>query len=134
MTLRYPYFLAIFLALTASVGCGDSKFEVAGEVTFDSQSVKDGSIVFIATDGEAKREGARFLDGTFTIRIAPGNYRLEVNAQVSSGTRKQIGFDGKEEVIHLTEELFPDYYNVNSTLTKQIEPGRNRLDLHLKKK
>jgi hypothetical protein len=48
------------------------------------------------------------------------------------GKRKQKGFDGKDEEVELTEELFPELYNTKSILIEEIQPGKFKLNLDLK--
>ena len=59
--------------------------------------------------------------------LPPGNYKVELNAQKVISTRKQKGFDGKDEEVQITDELFPERYNAKSTLTAKVEPGTNKL-------
>jgi hypothetical protein len=120
------------LALIA--GCGDGKGSVRGTVSLDGQTVKSGSITFVSTEGELIREGAVITNGAFTARMPPGKYKLELTGSRPAGTRTQKGFDGKDEVIELTEELFPDYFNSKSDLTEVIKPGDNTVNLDLKTK
>ena len=114
-------------------GCGDGKASVQGAVTFDGQPVKAGSIVFVSTE-PLVREGAPIVDGTFKTRVPPGTYKIELNAKRVTGTRKQKGFDGREEELELTGELFPERYNAKSELTEVIKPGNNTITLDLKSK
>jgi len=120
--------LASALAL-ALVGCGDRKSSVSGTVTFEGQPVKDGSVTFVKSEGEVVREGAVIRDGTFQASLPPGEYKIELNAQKVVSKRKQKGFDGKDEEVDITEELFPERYNTKTTLTKKINRGANTVKL-----
>ena len=115
-------------------GCGDGKGAVRGTVTFDGQSVKSGAVTFVSLEGPLVREGAAITDGAFTAKVPPGKYKLELNAQKFASKRKQIGMDGKEEELTLTEELFPAYYNAKSELVEMIKAGDNTITLNLKTK
>ena len=129
------HLILIFLAVCSLVpGCGDGKSIVKGTVSFDGQPVKSGSITFVSIEGDLVREGAVITDGAFTARLPPGKYNVELSAQRKAGTRTQKGFDGNDEVIQLTEELFPDYYNSKTELVETIRAGENVLTLQLKKK
>lgn len=113
-------------------GCGDEKSSVSGTITFDGQPVASGMIAFVKSEGELVREGAIIKDGTFLAHIPPGNYKIELNAQKIVGKRKQKGFDGKDEEVELTEELFPERYNRKTELTTTVARGTNTLKLDLK--
>ena len=121
------------LLCAAITGCGDGKGSVSGTVNFDGQPVPEGSLTFIKDDGKT-REGAAIKDGKFQTSIPPGKYKVEVNAQKVAGTRKQKGFDGKEEVIELREEMIPEWYNTKTELVEEIKPGNHTMNLDLKSK
>jgi hypothetical protein len=122
-----------FLALVAFcllAGCSDST-TVSGTVTMDGQPVKSGAITFVKTDGDLVRAGAVISDGAFQAKLAPGKYRIELTGQKVVGKRKQKAFDGTDEEVELTEELFPERYNAKTELSHEIKPGPNKIDLKL---
>jgi hypothetical protein len=121
--------LFVFVALA---GCGDGKGVVKGTVTLDGKAVADGSVTFVKSEGGQVREGAVIKDGAFTARVPPGKYKVELNGQKVTGTRKQKGFDGKDEEVPLTEELFPEKYNTKTELTEEIPAGGKTVTLDLK--
>jgi hypothetical protein len=114
------------------LGCSGGKTSVTGTVTLDSQPVTSGMITFIRQDGELVREGAVIKDGRFEAQVPSGKYRIELNGQKVVSKRKQKGFDGKDEEVDVTEELFPAHYNTNSKLTEEIKAGHNTINLDLK--
>ena len=118
------------VAFSTLVGCSDST-TVSGTVTMGGQPVKSGAITFVKTDGDLVRAGAIISDGAFQAKLAPGKYRLELTGQKVVGKRKQKGFDGKDEEIEVTEELFPERYNAKTELSQEIKPGTNKIDLKL---
>ncbi|MCE9563297.1 MAG: carboxypeptidase-like regulatory domain-containing protein [Planctomycetes bacterium] len=120
-------------AIITGCGGGDSEGDVSGTVTFDGQPIPRGSIVFVKTDGSV-RGGGVIKDGGFQTKLQPGTYKVEVSASKSAGKRTQKGFDGKDEVIELTEEMVPEWYNKKTELTEEIKPGRNTLKLDLTQK
>jgi len=120
------------VALCILPGCGDDKSSVSGTVTFDGQPVARGTITFAKSEGELVREGAIIREGSFQANLPPGNYKIELNAQKVVGKRKQKGFDGKDEEVELTEELFPERYNAKTELAAKIDPGANTVKLNIK--
>jgi hypothetical protein len=133
MIQRRDLVLVGLIGLASVVGCDDSKSSVNGTVTFDGQPVASGTITFVKTEGALAREGAIIKDGTFQTNLPPGNYKIELNAQKVVGTRKQKGFDGKDEEVELTEELFPEQCNAKTMLTTKIDRGPNSVKLDIKK-
>ena len=132
--MRFGSTLLFFIGLACLTGCGDGKSVVNGTVSYEGKTVTNGSVTFTSTEGELVREGAVITDGAFTAHMPPGKYKVELSASRPAGTRKQTGFDGNEEVIQLTEELFPEYYNSKSELNETIKPGANNVTFNLKKK
>ncbi len=118
------------VGMIALLGCADGKATVSGAVTFDGQPVSSGSVTFVKNDGQLVREGAVIHDGAFRATLPPGNYQVELSARKVVGKQKQKGFDGKDEEIELTVELFPARYNINTTLTAKIGPGANTLNFN----
>jgi len=116
------------------VGCRDGMSTASGTVTMDGEPVKTGTVTFVKQDGDVAREGAIIADGRFVAKLRPGDYKIELNSQKTTGTRTQKGFDGKDEVVELTAELFPERYNAKTTLTTKIVPGPNTVNLEAKSK
>jgi|SRR5689334_24672209 hypothetical protein len=123
---------AVLISLLAVIGCGDDQGTVTGTVTFDSEPVARGMVTFVRNDGELVREGAVIDNGAFHATLPPGEYRIELNSQKVVGKRKQKGFDGKDEELELTEELFPERYNTKTTLTTKVDRGQNKIKLDIR--
>lgn len=114
------------------LGCSDGNSSVSGTVTLDGQPVTRGAVTFVKQGGELAREGAVIQDGKFQAVLPPGKYKLELNGQKVVGKRKQKAFDGSDEEVELTEELFPARYNTQTELIENIKPGANAIKLDLK--
>lgn len=134
LSIRWLLLTLAAIGLYLSSGCSDGKAKVSGTVTFDGQPVASGVATFVRKEGELVREGAIISQGSFQAVLTPGNYQVELNGQKVSGTRKQKGFDGKEEVLEITEELFPERYNSKTELVAEIKPGQNTLKYEAKAK
>jgi hypothetical protein len=126
-----PGFSRLSLLLILLSGCGSQVGSIDGTVTLDGQPVPTGVVMFIKQGGELKVEGAVIQAGKFKAQIPPGNYRLELQGQKVVGTRTQKGFDGKDEVLEITDQLFPAKYNKSSTLSQEIKAGANPIKLEL---
>jgi len=120
------------LSLSFLASCGESEGKVTGTVTFDGQPVASGTITFVKSEGELIREGAVIKDGSFQAHVPPGNYKIELSAQKVVGKRTQKGFDGKDEEVEETKELFPERYNIKTELTTKIDRGTNTVKLEAK--
>jgi hypothetical protein len=132
---RFRAFQPVLFVLTCFLccaGCGDGKSSVTGSVTFDGQPVKNGTITFVKADGELVREGGVIQDGEFQATLPPGKYKIELNAQRLIRKQKQKGFDGKDEEVDITDELFPPRFNIGTELSEVIKPGSNALKFDLK--
>ena len=125
--------LGALICGAALIGCNGGASSVSGTVSLDGQPVKSGSIAFISTESD-RREGAVIQDGKFQAELPPGKYRLELSGQKVVGQHKQKDFEGKDEVLDITGELFPEKFNVKSQLTQEIKPGSQTLPLDLKSK
>jgi hypothetical protein len=124
--------LGCLLIFPLLVGCGSDVGIVSGAVTLDGQSVPNATVTFVKQDeANPAREGAVITDGKFQAKIPPGKYKLELNGQKVIGTRTQKDFDGKDEVLTQTGELFPPKYNKDSTLIEEIKVGPNPIKLEL---
>ena len=131
--LARPLFWTV--GLLALAGCREGKSTVSGTVSLDGQPVDNGSITFVNSDGgKLIREGAVISGGKFEATVPPGNFKIELSGQKVVGKRTQKGFDGKDETLEISEEIFPDKFNVKTELTQEIKPGSNPITLDLKSK
>ena len=135
MSIMKQCFAAVSLiGLALLLGCSDGKQPVSGTVTLDGKLVASGAITFSKQDGELAREGAVIQDGHFQALVPPGKYKIELNGQKVVGKRIQKGFDGKDEVLEITEELFPERYNTKTELSEEIKAAEKVIKLDLKSK
>jgi hypothetical protein len=127
--------LAALLGLAALPGCGGTgQVEVEGNVTYDGQPIKAGSIAFVASDKETRGGGGAILDGKYHIlpKVGPtaGKYRVEIRWAKPTG-KKYKSETG--QTLEVTEEGLPAKYNDNSELTADLKRGKNTVDFDLKK-
>jgi hypothetical protein len=123
------------LCLFATSGCGNNLGIVTGTVTLDGQPVVSGMVTFVKQDGNhLVRDGAVITDGKFQAKVPPGTYKLELNGQKVISKRTQKNFDGQDETLDVTGEMFPPQFNVQTKLTQEIKPGPNPVKLELNSK
>ena len=93
--MRCPRILAGLLI--ALVGCGESgkpvksELDVTGKVVLANGAFLDRGIVAfdpILASGAAREETARIVDGSFTIRMMPGKYRVAIDPDELRGPRR----------------------------------------------
>jgi hypothetical protein len=130
--LRLGLFLFGMLAATCAGGCqGDpSQGTVQGEVTFDGQPLKEGSIRFSPVDGQSATAGARISDGKFTAKVPVGKHKVEINAPKATGRKMRAG----DEMVDELTELLPPKYNSQSTLDADVKRGTQPLRFDLTSK
>ena len=126
--------VSILAALTLA-GCGGGKTPMAkveGEVKFNGEPIEKGSIVFVPSDGKGPTAGGEITNGQFSVLVPPGPRRIEIRSSKVVGKRK--AYDTPDSpTFDITEELIPPVYNSQSTLTKDIQMPRTRVDLDLKR-
>jgi hypothetical protein len=129
------------LSLALLAGCGDSdnpRAAVQGSISYDGQPVDEGGIVFIPVGGgpggQAVRATGDIKDGKYELNRRqgpmPGKHRVEIYWRKKTG-KKVPGEGGhpKDEVV----QAIPSKYNTSSTLTRDVESGRNTFDFELAK-
>lgn len=128
-----PALCAGILASVMLAGCGGSEIpmaEVEGEVKFDGQPIEWGTITFVPSDGKGPTTGGHITNGQFSVMVPPGAKRIEVSSPNVVGQRRE--FDTPDSpLIDVTKELLPADYNVNSTLLRDVELPKTRIDLDL---
>ena len=126
------------LALIFISGCGSDKqrFPIEGEITFNGQAVKDGSIQFHPlVPSEGFLEGAMIQAGRYKIPAEKGLLAGKYQVLISSPDYKGKRPDANEApgAVYQARELLPEIYNTKSTLTVEVLPkGKNNFDFHLK--
>ena len=125
----------LLLALTMFLGCGGSKFtEVSGNVTFDGQPVNKGSISFLPAEGRGPTAAAVIEQGRFSTRVATGRFKVQILAYRKIGERHANEGDPSTPMVDINEQILPEQYNSETTLTCEIKPGRQKVDFPLQPK
>jgi hypothetical protein len=133
LVLLSAFFCAAPLLLTGCSGSG--LHAVTGEVSLDGEPIDGGNILFLPTEGEAKKGAADIVAGKYSIPaqqgLQPGKYRIEIRWAKSTGTQIPSGDPGM--MMEERREAVPAKFNAESTLTEQIKAGENKLDFRLTK-
>ena len=123
------------IALVLSAGCSSEKVKrgaVEGSVKANGEPVEMGTILFVsATDGVSA--GGEIKAGRYSLSktdgAAIGKQRVEIRGSRKTG-KKLVDKSGKEN--DEIKEFVPAQYNMSSTLTAEIEGGKNVKDFDLK--
>ncbi|MBY0458794.1 MAG: hypothetical protein K2V38_15765 [Gemmataceae bacterium] len=126
--------LSALLALTAA-GCGGpATGDVSGVVKVDGQTPAEGSsITFVSADGKTAGGGALITDGKYNVKLATGNYKVEVRApRTLKGAKTAPAGDGPQPGGPGSggpggpaniEESLPAKYNDKTELTYEVKAG-----------
>ena len=118
MTRRLLAALAAALPLLAGCG-GERPAEVTGTVRMNGAPLAEGEITFEAADGSKTPAAAMIKDGAYTVLVLPGPKKVKVTASRPPKKRDPVLGDAAREPM-----LGPEY-NDRSTLTADVQPGKN---------
>jgi len=114
-------------------GCGgDGRIDVAGQVTFDGKPIDQGTIDFVPADGEGPTAGGLIQGGRYSVRVAPGKKRVEIQGYREVGRGRVVEFDPDSPVVPITEPFVPAQYNAASTLTFDAQRSTETADFALR--
>ena len=128
---------AILLTVPFITGCGKpAASTVEGTVSLDGTPIENGSISFVPTSADGKKGGTLIKDGKYSVpadlELPPGNYKVEISSRQNIG-KPFIDNDTGEKTYN-TKEALPERFNINSTLTADLEAGPNQKDFPLQLK
>jgi len=125
--------LGALLAIVVLVGCGSRSgldlHRVTGKVTFDGEPVKDGRILFRATDGDQRAFSGPIENGLYKLEARPGKMRGEITA--SRIVPGKFDTSNPGEKVPIGEMYIPARYNSKTELTTEVKPGSNTADFAL---
>jgi hypothetical protein len=130
------HFLLI-AALCACAGCGAGRPRIEGNVTLDGAPVDGGSISFFQGGGPGSDKGnAPIVGGKYVIEggrasnLTPGTYTVRI------GWLRRLAKPGPDpanvDTSPAVKQAVPPRYNTQSTLTREVTSGTNKLDFDLK--
>lgn len=133
--------LAAAALLLAAAGCGSETEEIAtvpveGEVTWQGQPLKEGTVIFVPDGGGPPAEGTIDSSGNYQLVTAgnpgavPGSHKVMITS--TQGPDPSAMPEDNPDVV---ESPFPPEYGMSSEssgLTATVsETGDNQIDFHL---
>jgi len=110
------------------LGCGPAGpalYSVEGEVVFDGKPVPAGHISFIPEDSQGRTAATKIANGKYSTEARAGAYKVKIQASREVGPMiKSMGERAREHYI-------PSKYNLQTTLTKTVEPQDNVFQFQL---
>jgi len=131
-----PWFIGIALSCVGCSDAGPRRAEVSGQVTLNGQAIAEGVIRFLPIEGTIGPEtGGIITDGKYEISRQRGPIvgmnRIELRASKKTGRKIQDPTGRPGVLTDEFAELFPDNFNANSKLTREIKDGPNILNFDI---
>ena len=137
---RIPLGLLFFLCLVslgAVNGCqkGPRRAAVSGMVLVDKVPLMEGAISFVPTEGnEGPETGGEIKDGRYSISVnqgaVVGKNKVVIRGFRNTG-RKVPDIMDKTKMVDERAMVVGPEFNVNSTLIREIQDGKNVFDFDL---
>lgn len=129
-SLLRPALCGLCLALVlCTAGCGSRERRVTGTVTWEGQSLDEGTINLIALDPTVPAVSARIVAGKYEIVTLPGAKKVEIYAS------RAIGEFLPHMGMHARVMYIPEEYNARSVLTMEVSAtGENQFSFELPEK
>jgi hypothetical protein len=125
-------FCLLFLVLLV-FGCqqGPPLGEVSGTVKFESEPIENATVMFTHAEGRAAfaRTDA---NGFYELNFSDGRAGALLGENAISIETGRVGSDAEGNIVEYPE-ILPAKYNVESEITRTIEPGAQILDFDLTK-
>jgi len=126
-------FFLLPTALLLLAGCGgDGRIEIGGGVTFDGKPIDNGTISFVPVDGGGPTAGGLIQGGRYSLRVAAGKKRVEIQGYKEVGRGRVIEWDPSSPVVAKTAPFVPAQYNTASTLTYEVQGNTGKADFALR--
>ncbi len=116
-------------------GCGknDGQFEIHGQVSFESQPIADGKLLFMPMDESQPQAIAKIVDGEYTTAspggVFAGKYKVQVFGYRKTGKVQDLGpLHGEEEQ---QEQYIPARFNRETEITVEISAAETIYNIEL---
>jgi hypothetical protein len=121
----------LLLALSLCCGCGSKFADITGKVTLAGTPVSKGTITFLPGDGHGPTVAEKISEGQFSVRIPPGQYKVQIYGFRKLGEQHANKSDPSSPMKDILEQIIPARYNTATTLTREIKPGQRQEDFLL---
>ncbi len=125
----------VAVGMLAAAGCtpstsGPETYPVSGAVTFASEPVDQGKILFRHLGGDGRGYSAEIVDGGYEAEVEAGPMLVEITAsRVVPGKFTEVNPGEKDPVY---EMYIPKQYNKESTLKIEVAPEKSEHSFELK--
>ena len=124
----------LFLAASLCCGCNSKFTEVSGKVALAGLPVSRGMITFLPADAHGPTAAEKIKEGQYSVRIVPGRYKVQILGFRKVGEEHANKGDPGSPMKDILEQIVPERFNVASTLTCEIKPGKQQEDFLLDSK
>lgn len=117
--------------IVSSVGCGASNnaVRVSGTVTYQSQPVEAGEIIFIPADTNLPSVAGKIEQGKYTCEVPKGENQVSVTAFREVPGKFDTSNPGQKNP--LMEMYIPQKYNSKSELKASVDAPKDDLNFQL---
>jgi hypothetical protein len=105
---------------------------IHGLITFEGKPIEKGVVTFLPSDGRGRTGAGLIADGRYSAEIPPGPKQVQIQGFRIVGRQHAEPANPNSRMIDVQEQVLPDRYNTNSTLTCEITPGGSSQDFSLK--
>lgn len=125
------------LLLVAASGCGSGPklLDVEGAVTLDGSPLGEGEIVFVPEEKKFGPDAGQIKDGRYKMKAKSGKSKVEIRSVRAVPGKKVASAAGPGAPAEaVMENIIPDQYNVSTTLSAEVAPGKTTHDFSVKSK
>ncbi len=127
------------MLVTSVTGCGVPAAALSGDVKFDGNAIKEGTIRLVPIEGTKGTGGsAKIAEGKYDIPreggLTAGKYEVMIMATEQRGFMRAEGASGEggtEQVPRIVQYI-PESYNTATTLRVELSGGKNEKSFDLK--
>ena len=132
---RAAWVAVVGVGIFVLAGCGGpTGGEVHGTVSFDGVPVQDGAIKLDPADGNAANVGGNIKDGKYAVENVPvGKVKVSITGTKVVGKKKIYNTSDSPEM-PISEQFIPEKFNKNTTLTFDVQAGKNEKNWELTSK
>jgi hypothetical protein len=114
------------LALVVA-GCGPAMSTVSGNVTVDGKPLEKGAISYVPADNQGSPVTVDVAGGKYELQILAGKKMVQISAPFLKEKKKR--YEGPDAPYdEFFDESLPAKYNSETTLTFDVQPGKNTKD------